>query len=486
MLAANSRLWYVVLPVAALLLSAMPAQGGISAVTPTTEPGTLVTQAGTRIVNAPYDVPGEQAAILWFGRVTPTLNAVDARVSYKPNYLYVRVASIDRRLWYDKSPSADDLVNWDAVSLYLRTTGNGGSTPDASSFRLDAQLTGWTRTDEDEATYRGDGTGWSPVSIPMTTTAEWRGSAPNDELDDRAWVVTYRIPYKSLGIDGPPAARTVWGMALIAHDRDEAEGPPATAQRWPEMMDPAEPATWGQLHFGLPAYEPSRGATKGSVTIRHGLDGAVVADADVGGSSVCGDPAMPDYFSTWGGLNWAGKIFVNIQNLGDTGDWPCFSRTYITFPLDRVPPGQQIVSATLTLYLTGGAGQHSNPGPERSLIQVLTVDEGWEESALTWNNAPLAKENVAATWVDPVLSVPPTPGIAYHWDVSRAVAQAYAASTSLHLALYESDWAYHSGKYFHSSDVGDWNATGRPTLTVTWGSADDVVTIYVPLVMRGD
>jgi len=37
------------------------------------------------------------------------------------------------------------------------------------------------------------------------------------------------------------------------------------------------------------------------------------------------------------------------------------------------------------------------------------------------------------------------------------------------LVLYSADWDYHSGKYFFSSDVADWNAQGRPTLEVVWG-----------------
>jgi hypothetical protein len=90
---------------------------------------------------------------------------------------------------------------------------------------------------------------------------------------------------------------------------------------------------------------------------------------------------------------------------------------------------------------------------------------------LTWNNAPLALENVSAAWVDPLDSFPGWPGVPREWDVSRAVGEAYAAGTSLRLALYEDDWAYHSGKYFVSSDAGDWNEVGRPTLTVTWGRA---------------
>jgi hypothetical protein len=90
------------------------------------------------------------------------------------------------------------------------------------------------------------------------------------------------------------------------------------------------------------------------------------------------------------------------------------------------------------------------------------------ESTLTWNNAPLAGDNIAATWVDPLDALPPWLGIPRHWDVSGAVAEAYTVGGPLRLALYSPDWAFHSGKYFYSSDVAD-GGEGRPTLTVTWG-----------------
>ena len=222
------------------------------------------------------------------------------------------------------------------------------------------------------------------------------------------------------------------------------------------------------LAFGMPTYSPPPPVPGGTVMVCHGLDRATVVDPDVGGSSVCGSPAGPDYFPTWGELNYAGKEFLNIQNLGDVGDWPCFSRYYVTFPLDDLPSGKVIISATLTLYQWGNAGEGCDPGPQPSLIQVLTVGQDWDESTLTWNNAPLAVENVALAWAD---VFPDWPGEPRRWDVSGAVAEAYAAERPLRLSLYESDWAYHSGKYFHSSDTDDWNENRRPTLTVTWGRA---------------
>ena len=73
------------------------------------------------------------------------------------------------------------------------------------------------------------------------------------------------------------------------------------------------------------------------------------------------------------------------------------------------------------------------------------------------------------SWVDPLPSFPGWPGVPRQWNVSRAVAQAYATGQPLRLALYSADGPYHSGRYFSSSDMEDWNAVGRPTLTVAWG-----------------
>jgi hypothetical protein len=423
-----------------------------------------------RRVNAPYDVPGEQAAVFWFGRVTPTENSVDVRVSYTDQYLYLHVAVFDRRLWYDESPSPDDLTRWDAVSLYLETDAGTGTAPSPTSYRLDAQLVWWEPRDDYQAAYRGNGSDWIEITLPFTTTSFWRGEVPNDSTDDRGWAVTYYVPFSSLGMAQVPSPLSPWRMGLAVHDRDDLSGKPIPDQVWPESLDPQQPATWGQLAFGMPEYAPPPAVSASRVTIRHGLDGAVVPDADVGGSSVCGEPAAPGFFPTWGDLNYAGKDFVNIQNQSDVADWPCFSRYYVTFPLNTLPAGQVILSATLTLYQFGNAGEGWDPDPQPSLIQVLTVGADWDEATMTWNNSPLAQENISATWAEPLPSFPPLPGMPVRWDISGAVAQAHAERIPLRLALYEADWDYHSGKYFYSSDQDEWNALGRPTLTIALGS----------------
>jgi len=429
-----------------------------------------------RRVHAPYfdgDVRFAETAIFWFGRVTPTENCVDVRVGYNDNHLYLRLAAFDRRLWYDRSPSPDDLTAWDAATLYLNLDGNVGDAPDADAYRFEAQLVWWESRDNYQAAYQGDGSGWMTATVPFTTTSGWRGNAPNDDVDDRGWTLSYYISFDSLGLSGPPAQDTVWGMALALHDRDDANGTPIADKVWPEMMEPQQPATWGQLVFRMPTYSLPSAVQVETVTIRQGLEGALVPDADVGGGSICGNGL--DFWTEWGEANYAGEGDLNIQNQADVADWPCFSKYYVAFPLDALQPGRVVISATLTLHKFGHAGASGQAEP--SLIQVLTVAGDWDEATLTWNNAPLAVENVAVTWVDPV-PFSGWPGTPFTWDVSDAVAEAYASETPLRLVLYEADSAYHSGKYFVSSDSTI--VEGRPTLQVSLGARQ----IWLPLVMR--
>jgi hypothetical protein len=121
------------------------------------------------------------------------------------------------------------------------------------------------------------------------------------------------------------------------------------------------------------------------------------------------------------------------------------------------------------IYQIGTAGEGWTPSPQPSYIQVLTVDQDWNENTLTWNNAPPAAENITGTWVNPLPAFPGWPGLPRQWDVSRAATQAYAAGRSLRLVVYSADSPYHTGRYFTSSDIEDWDEVGRPTLTVTWG-----------------
>jgi uncharacterized repeat protein (TIGR01451 family) len=442
----------------------------------------------TRRVNAPRfegDIPFSEMAVFWFGRVGPTENYADVRVGYNDQLLSVRVAAFDRRLWYDTSPSAAELAEWDAVTLYLDANLDGGDTPRSDGYRFVAQLNWWEERDAYQAVYQGNGSSWVIATIPFTATSGWRGNAPNDSTDDRGWAMTFLIPFESLGLAGPPDQGTVWGMAVVLHDRDDAVGTPIADKAWPEGTDGSKPGTWAELAFGIPTYTPPSAIPGGAAVIREKLNGAIVPDAAVGGTMPDLCPGDSYYiWNVWGNANYGDESDFNVQNQSDVADWPCFAKYYVTFPLDAVPPGKVVISATLTLHQFGG----SEPSQaEPSLIQVLMVDEAWDEASITWNNAPLALENVSSTWVD-TTGFPGWPGIPRTWDVSRAVAEAYEMGTPLRLVLYEADDAYHSGKHFVASETGDWNEVARPTLRVLWGDPVGAVdkAASSTIVMPGD
>jgi hypothetical protein len=154
--------------------------------------------------------------------------------------------------------------------------------------------------------------------------------------------------------------------------------------------------------------------------------------------------------------------------------FPCFNKSYLRFALNAVPADKVIISATLTLHHWGNA----DPGQAQpSWVHLFSITDPWEEMAIHWNNAPLAQENIAATWVNPLTSFPGWPGVAYHWDATQAVAEAYAGNQAVNLAIYSSDSAQHSSKYLTSSETGmddppaywNWNQEGRPTLRILWG-----------------
>lgn len=449
--------------------------------------------APARRVHAPYfndtqSVTGvhfNEMAIFWFGKVTQSENYADVRVGYNNSDLYVNVAAFDRRLWYDTSPSAGDLTAWDGATLYLNLTGNVGEAPSANAYRLDAQFnlcspSSPTCLASYRAAYRGNGSGWGSAALTFTGDSGWRGDYPNNNVDDRGWVMTFEVPFASLGLSGPPAQGTTWGLAVVLHDRDNSSAsPPIADKTWPESnVDAQRPITWGKLGFGLPAaYVPPAYTSPQTVTLREGLSGAGVPDAAVGGTggNLCGSGT--DFWTQWGNINHGSDGDFAIQNQSDISDFPCFAKYYVTFPLISIPAGKVIVSATLTLHQMGGSGQASNgEGPFDELIQVMSVNEDWNESTITWNNAPLALENhdsASRTWVGTVVGCGSSiawPCVPRTWNVSRAVAQAYAVGSSARLVLYSANSEFSTGKYFTSSETGAWNAVGRPTLQVTYGN----------------
>ena len=424
-------------------------------------------------INAPHfsgDVNSAQSAIFWFGELNLTDNYTDIRVGYNNQELVVRLQVFDRRLWFDSTPAASDLTDWDAASLFLDLRGGVGSKPHSDAYLLVGQLNNNPQRETWQTGYRGNGSSWVSNGFAFTTLSGWRGNAPNDDQDDDGWSLVFRVPFTSLGLSGPPPTASKWGIAVALHDRDSAQGSLIPDSHWPADLASDRPETWNTLSFGLPVFQSPPVLPAGSATIRHRLNGASVTDVHVGGEMDCGQAFAPIYFNGWGDANHGGSTELNIQNQLDVADWPCFSKLYITFPLDAIPSGKVILSADLQLHLFGNSGEGASPPPQRSLVHVMTIQQSWQENSITWNNAPQPQENVSQSWVYPLDNFPGWPGIPYDWDLSAAVAAAYAAGKPLRIVLYSSDGAIHSGKYFVPSETGDWNQVARPTLFITWGN----------------
>lgn len=433
------------------------------------------TQSNKPTINIPYLAVSDLAAsklnemsIFWFGQVRTDTNYADVRMGYNDQSLWIYMAAFDRLLWYNGSSNGSGLESWDAVTVVLNLDGNTQPTlPQNQSYRFVSQLRWSEGSTNYQKAYRGNGSTWNAQNIAFTTTSGWRGLVVNDNTDDRGWAMTFQIPYSSLGLTGKPANGTTWRLGVMLHDRDSAAGPALADQVWPANMNVLSPATWGYLRYGMPVYTPPAVTNPQVTTVRDKLNGQVVTDVSAGGGTICGGDGV-DYFAQWGSFNYAGQAYFNIQNQVDIADWPCFSKYYVTFPLSQIPAGKVITSAKLSIYEFGG----SKPDEAKpSLIQVMTVAGDWSETSLTWNNAPAYVENFAQRWVNVYTTNPPIwPGAKNEWDVSRAAAIAYQQGTPLRLVLYSADTDYHSGKYFVSSETGDWNAGGRPTLVVEWGT----------------
>jgi hypothetical protein len=424
-------------------------------------------------VNATYfnsTIVARAMGIFWFGKVTPTENSTDVRVGYNASDLVVDFRIIDQQIWYNPSPSTATLTDWDAVTLFISIAPEAGDTLTANDFKLVAQLANSQDRENYQAFYRGDHGNWTKVNIPVVTEAfgYWQpDGGPNENSEeDYGWMARFTIPLQSLGYASPPH-NALWRLGVLLNDRDDAIGTPIPDKRWPESLDPNHPDSWGGLHLGQVADTPPPDNPDGITTIRNGFDGAVVPDAHVGGGFDCGSGL--DHWTEWGNMNYESidPEKINIQNQTLVGDWPCFSKYFITFPLDRVPAGSEILSATLTMYHFGNSGGGEFDPPQHSWIHVFSVMEDWVDTTITWNNSPRAFENISMTRVDPLDSYPGWPGVPINWDVSRAVVAAHEAGNPLRLALYSSDSEMHSGKYFFSSDSNT-DGSARPYLTVYW------------------
>jgi hypothetical protein len=444
-------------------------------------PAATAQEQGPRRVNVPYfaeQISWEQTAIFWFGKNeqgVPSKNYADVRVGYTDEALKVYVTVIDYYLWYrDLPPASEDLTQHDAVALFFDTNLDRSSAPQTDDYSFLVGAHHWPN--ENGLAYhrqaRGSGAGWDTSWIDDWSDVEslswWCDPGPNSNECgiDFGWKVQFTLPWETLGQSGPPAEGTLWGLGVQLYDRDdELPAGYVEPQHWPESFDSSNPATWGELHFGYAAYQPPQNAPQGATTISAAsAEDNTVEDSWMGGGGECAGGHM-------GGseINHGDSTGLFVGSESAPTHFPCYNKSYLRFSLDAVPPGKTIISATLTLHHWGNAGE---PGEaQASWVHLYTISDPWDEMTIHWNNAPLAQENVAATWIYPIVIPVEYPGNPYHWDATQAVAEAYAADQPLDVAIYDSSTDQHSSKYLISSETGDWNAAGRPALTVHWGQA---------------
>ncbi len=435
-----------------------------------------------RRVNIPYyagDVTWAETGIFWFGvndQTLPGRNYLDVRVAYTHDALRIEATVIDYYLWqiFNATPQ-DDLTQYDAIAIYLDTNHDRAATPqnDDYTFLLGAHYDPVHDTPQYRRQARGTGAGWDNTwagSWVDDSGAQWApdGAGPNNNSlnIDYGWVLGYTIPWSTLGLSGPPDAGTLWGLGVLLYDRDDQ--PPAgyvAPEGWPETFNADSPATWGEMHFGYASYQPPAAIQRGTTVIQSAsqTDNTIEDSWNGGGGNCIGGHMGHGNDNNGDDTN----LFVESQTAAY--DFPCFSKTYMRFHLGSIPQGKVIISATLTLHLWGNAG-YKDGDAKPSWIYILTVTDPWDEMGINWNNAPLAQANVSASWVYPIPgNIAPWPGIPYDWDMTEAVAEAYAQGQPASIAMYGSDSEMHSSKYFTSSEMGDWDAEGRPRLAVVWG-----------------
>jgi hypothetical protein len=436
-------------------------------------------------VNIPYFEAGPEwhhSAIFWFGQNhqgVPSRNYADVRVSYSNIGLHVQVTVVDYYLWYwdpgDPSLTYTNLLtNYDAVAIYVGANSSKPNSPQASSYMFLSGARPYPNNNSPDHRLqgRGTGSGWDTNwSGPWTdySAMQWLcNPGPNDNACgiDFGWFSMFTVPWSTLGLSGPPPAGTVWSLGVMLYDRDAT--PPegyVAPDHWPETFNPNSPSTWGELHFGYASYTtpPTRDQ---SVTIVRALsetDNDSVVDAWMGGGGLCSSGHEGGTEINHGDDD---RLFVGTET--QPTHFPCFNKSYLRFSLNAIPPGKVIVSATLTLHLWGSADPSL---AQPSWVHLFSIRDPWDEMTIHWNNAPMAWENVSAQWLNKY-SKPQIvwPGDAYTWDATKAVAEAYADGRPVSLAIYGSDTAQHSSKYLTSSEVGNWDVEGRPTLRIVWGS----------------
>jgi hypothetical protein len=444
-------------------------------------------------------------------------NYAEAKIGYDDSGLFITTSVVDRRAWYQTpSATAADFTTWDSLSLYFH--------PPTSShlYRFDLELS-YNLSETARASqgyqrayvWNTSSHFWEPASLSITskTNVSWHTvsmtqncqttlgycnnavnipcdstnscyiGAANNNTDIRGYIIQATILWSSFGLSSPPHTQT-WDYAVTVYDRDDQAGDPAYTippQSWPSStISAADPTTWGQLHLLGETFKTyadsisdpllpgkSYGQTYSqTISNPHTLKVYVEDNSSVGGVSpnLCSDgPEHWRYFTDWADRTHPDTDKLFIQNQSNLADWPCYSKTYLKFPVSSVSEltGKKIKSAKLSMWMLGNNGSFND---YKMLTHIFTINpQDWQTKAsATWNNAPQALENITATWVAQ------KPAYAtykwkkedgqiplYQWDVSKAFADAKSQNqSSLYLGMYITGVEMHQG--FHLAPRDHW------------------------------
>ena len=265
--------------------------------------------AQVRRINAPYfpdSVRASEAAVFWFGRVDAARNYTDVRIAYTSTEVWVRLQSFDQWLWLDDAASRTpaSLETWDAATVMIDTNGGALDAPSSTSYRfvggarlvaaahrLPGSLYGQRHVVEPGAVaelHHRDELAWRCAEQQRTRSR--LGDYVSDSLREprsvRAAGRRHSLAHRSGGIRPGLAVRYGIGPGMARPLRARSAELLGTARiRAATSADAADP----------PGSETH--------TLRHGLNGVVVSDAMVGGSSTCGEGL--DFFNQWGSANHA-------------------------------------------------------------------------------------------------------------------------------------------------------------------------------------
>ncbi len=159
------------------------------------------------------------------------------------------------------------------------------------------------------------------------------------------------------------------------------------------------------------------------------------------------------------GERWSTSVFPLGNYIGPASGNDVFCRTYLRFPLDEIPAGATIQSATLHVYV-----DDFWPGPGGAPMSAYPVTVAWTPEGVGWNDMsawPALEEAVVTTTVT-------SDGDWFTWDVTP-LAQGWLDGTPNHgLAVAAADLGSTANNWAAARRLTAGDPATRPYLKVAF------------------